>query len=193
MAIDTPLTFRSFVVIAFACCPLLTTFLQALASTHHVMPPFSNPIHPPNCQLSITPICNPSIINWKKFYSTTQMATTRIHPIHLWHKKYLVHLVIMSSPSEIHPNTYVHVNHWTYYYHMYSNTHPNFNLLPSYNIQRLDFQSQYPRGLPHRFSTTTLTYSHLIKLCHVQYKKFFDSPSISWHENPLTQHDIMYS
>ncbi len=162
-------------MITFAYCPLLTTFLQTLASTHHVMSPFSNPIQPPNCHLSIAPICNPSIDNWKKIYSTTQMATTWIHPIHLWHKKYLVHLVIVNSPSEIYPNTYVHVNHWTYYYHRYSNTHHNFHLFPSYNSLRLDFQSQYPTGLPHKFSTTTPIYSHILS----NYVKFNTKSSLT--------------
>jgi hypothetical protein len=89
------------------------------------------------------------------------MATTQIHPIHLWPKKYLVHLVIVSSSSEIYHNTYVHVNHWTSYHHRYSNTHPNFHLFPSYNSLKLDFQFRYPRGLHHRFSTTMPIYSHI--------------------------------
>lgn len=93
----------------------LLSLIDHLSSSPCLNPPCdaSNPIHPPNCHLSIAPICNPYIVNWKKFYSTTQMATTWIHPVHLWHKKYLVHLVIVNSPSEIYPNTYVHVNHWT--------------------------------------------------------------------------------
>jgi len=61
----------------YICLLSLIDHLSSLASTHHVMPPFSNPIHPPNCHLTIAPICNPSIVNWKKLYSTTQMATTQ--------------------------------------------------------------------------------------------------------------------